>query len=189
MADGDGAPRGADWRPEFETLAWFALTVRPGCEETIKDRVGSFGTPVAVPRKIVYRRPHRHAKAKRPVVRPLITGYVFAAIDHEWAPVLSLPNVVGVLGSNGAPKPVSAREFSFLMRRSSAGAFTAPSHWQHLRTGREFCVGDSVEILAGPLAGYVVQVSSLKGESAKVALTLFGDCREAEIPLDHLAAA
>jgi hypothetical protein len=60
-----------------------------------------------------------------------------------------------------------------------------------MRTGREFKVGERVEIIATgtPLDGQVVEVAGLRGEVASVVMQMLGSARHVDVRLDRLAAA
>lgn len=173
-------------------LDWYALRARPAAEGLVAGRLGSLGVPCALPVKIEYRRRSRVAKTKEAVTRPVLTGYVFAAVSPcAWGRVLGVRHVAGVLGVDGVPTRMRASQLAAFCRRSAAGAFSAPEHQRHMRTGREFAVGQVVEITGTrtPLDGSVVEVSSLRGEVARVVMQMLGCTREIDVRVDRLVAA
>ena len=181
-----------DFPDAWSALPWFALRVQPGSEVLVKDRLGSLGVPAAVPLKIVYRRRSRVAKVKTAMTFPVLAGYAFAAVDvGAWGRVLGLRHVSGVLGVDGVPTRMQAGQLAAFCRRAAAGAFSAPEHQRHMRTGHEFAVGQRVEVCGTrtPLDGRVVEVSALRGDVARVVMEMLGCAREVDVRIDRLIAA
>lgn len=188
----EAVKRHDDFPDGWVGLDWYALRARPATERLVADRLGSLGVPCAVPIKIEYRRRSRVAKTKEAVTLPVLTGYVFAAVaPGRWGAVLGVRHVSGVLGVEGVPTRMRAAQLAAFCRRSAAGAFSAPEHQRHMRTGREFSVGQKVEVFGTrtPFDGRVVEVAELRGEVAQVVMQMLGSTRTVAVGLDRLVAA
>jgi transcription antitermination factor NusG len=59
-------------------LTWYALTVAPQRELTVRGDLEAEGQRIIVPMEPVWRRASRHARRLERTERPLIPGYVFA---------------------------------------------------------------------------------------------------------------
>lgn len=68
------------------------------------------------------------------------------------------------------------------------GVLRAPKEQQHMRTKKEFAVGDEVMVTDGPLRFNAGKVKRIDGVRATVLMPLFGGV-ETSIPLDGLEAA
>lgn len=184
-----------DFPDDWRALPWFVLRVQPGAEFLAADRVASLGMLTACPRRIEYRRAGGRAKRKIPQVYPLLTGYLFAAVPAaRWREVTTLRHVHGVIGVDGRPSRVQVEGRGGLVelcRRSAAGAFSAPEYQRAMMTGREFAVGDRVEIVGAGrgLDGHVVEVAGLRGDVARVVMQMLGASREVRVRVDKLVAA
>lgn len=181
-----------DFPHEWRGLAWYALRVAPGAEFLAADRLSSMGVPTACPLRVEYRRRSRHARTREPMTFPLLAGYLFAAVgERDWRPVMSQRHVYGVVGADGRPSVVATAELVSLCRRSAAGAFSAAEYQRNMRTGREFKVGDRVEVFGAGLAldGWVFEVSALHGDTARVVMQMLGGEREVSVSVDRLVAA
>lgn len=177
---------GQNWNEGWATLTWFVLTARPRRELAAKDAVASLGVPAACPTRVILRRRSRSSKRKEPATYPIVPGYFFCAHPWcGWTKVLSLRDVTGVLGADGVPERIRTAELGRLMRRSFGGAMAAAEHWPVLKPVQP---GDHAEVLRGPLAGQVVEVTSVHGPRAKIVSHLFGSA-ETDVDLDTLDAA
>lgn len=176
---------------ELASADWYAVRVQGGKEFLAEEMVKGRGVAAVAPQRHVWRRASRYDKRKVMVTLPLLPRYLFVGLTSpgEWSRVLSLPMVHGVIGVAGRPERVRREQLERLMRRAASGAFVAPERQRHMRSGREFDVGQKVEIVTGPFEGAVVEVSALNGPTARVLLDLFGGEREAHVPVDALVAA
>ena len=67
------------------------------------------------------------------------------------------------------------------------GGLLSPEVRRYMRRGKEFNVGDSVQVVAGPLLGQDVRVVDISGPSARVVISILGGDVEAQINVDFLA--
>lgn len=184
-------------------LIWYALTVTPRREFEAADRLTRCKVgEVYVPMRKVYRRANRYVKAKRLRNFAILPGYVFIGADAgpvDWYRALSTRWVRGVVGVDGQPLEVPLTEragdrsgIGQLKEREQRGEFTAWGPERHMRSNREFKVGDTVEVITGPLAAGshpYVKVLTITDEEAEVLATFLGGERVVRLRLETLEAA
>lgn len=179
----------AGWRAGWEAWPWHVLEVAGGREAGVRDALAGAGLPAVTPMHRVACRRSRRAKVRDERIVPMLPGYVFAGVaGGDWDAVRGCRDVRRVVAQGGAPARVRVAELLRFLRVSAAGAGAAPAHWQGLRGGPRLVVGGRAEVLAGPMAGWLVDVAELRGLRAVVITQLLGG-RRAEIALDDLAAA
>ena len=115
---------------------------------------------------------------KREVERKLFPGYVLVKMvmtDESWYIVRNTRGVTGFVGPSSKPVPLTEAEVEALgvdERESSV----------------DYDVGDSVEVLAGPLEGFVGLVDTIDRDNGKVQVkvSMFGRETPAELELDQV---
>lgn len=116
---------------------------------------------------------------EREVERKLFPGYVLVKMvmtDESWYIVRNTRGVTGFVGSSSKPEPLPQSEVDAL----------------GVETERELAIdykeGDNVEIIAGPLEGFVGLVKKIDREASKVHVTvsMFGRDTSAELELNQL---
>ena len=96
------------------TAAWYPLQTRYQCEKKVDAALRDRGIESFAPMQLVARRWSDRTKM---VDSPLFPGYIFVHLPYaERVKVLSLPNVVDILGSKNAPSIVSAEEIDCIKR-------------------------------------------------------------------------
>ena len=163
-------------------------------EPLLQEMLRREGFATFLPVRQEFRKPHRFAKVRDKVERryPLLPGYLFigmSASTPSWYGIFRFDMVGGVLGRDGIPAVISARDISNLAGRSMSGAFKAPGAHQHMQTYREFQVGDMAEFGDGPMAGTPIKVIDIDGASATIRHMFFGSEREVVVSLENLVAA
>jgi len=124
-------------------MRWYALRVKSNREWTVAAAARGKGFEEFVPR---YRVRRQWSDRVRDMEVPLFAGYVFCRLDvRERLPVLTIPGVVGFVGTRQGPLPVEEAEVAALQRIAGSGAPAAP--WPYLRAGQR------VRITRGPLRG------------------------------------
>ncbi len=114
----------------------------------------------------------------REVERKLFPGYVLVKMvmtDDSWYIVRNTRGVTGFVGPSSKPVPLSEAEVESL--------------WLDEKESRvDYSVGDSVEVLSGPLEGFVGLVDTIDHDSAKVhvKVSMFGRETPAELDLDQV---
>lgn len=112
---------------------------------------------------------------ERLVERKLFPGYVLVKMemtDDSWYIVRNTRGVTGFVGPSSKPVPLTAAEVEAL------GVDMA-------ETRVDYNVGDSVEVLSGPLEGFIGIVESIDREAGKVnvKVSMFGRETPAELEL------
>ena len=105
---------------------------------------------------------------KKQKVNKLFPGYVFVEMEVEgemdektWFMIRNTPKVTGFLGSSGGgtkPVPVPVDEMNRIL--VSLGIVEKPT--------LEFKVGDKVEVVDGPFAGKIVELSAINEETEEI---------------------
>ena len=205
--DKDGVERSDDRRPggalkriaatrkgmqrrvrDLAKLHWYAIMVRAGTESAVEALLERRDFLAAVPMRTYFRKVNRHVERKVEVSYPLAARYVFVAFRAEqmergmppWGRVFSITMVQSIVGVGEVPWRMDGRRVAeFLV----ANLNVQPGDGEeHMRTHKEFAVGDMVTVVEGSLAGLTVRVHSISGRDAKVLLPLFGRA-EQEFPL------
>jgi transcription antitermination factor NusG len=121
---------------------WFVLFVRYNQEKRTAHRLAEYGVEHFLP----CCRSLRQWKDRRVTLEmPLFPGYVFVRLPFvERARVLTMPNVVSLVGGRNSPSAVSEEEINWIKLGIEHG--NAMPH-------PELAVGQRVRIVAGALAG------------------------------------
>lgn len=203
------AARAATFWPErvLATLHWYAVLCRAGTEFAVEALLEARGFVAIVPMQTEYRHVNRYVRRKHQVSYPVAPRYVLIGFNETqlrggarnkhgrlvgarapWHEVFSITMVQSVVGVDGYPMPMLAKETARFVR--AHGYHEAPKEQQHMRTGREFRAGDMVEVVEGSLAGMTVRVHAIVGDKARVLLPLFGKAeQEIGLPLANLEIA
>jgi transcription antitermination factor NusG len=121
---------------------WFVLYVRANQEKKTAQRLASIDIEYLLP---CYRSVRQWKDRRVTLEMPLFPGYVFVHLPFvERVKVLSLPNVVEMIGSRNAPSIVSAEEMDCIKRGVEFG--NATPHFALVE-------GQHVVITSGVLCG------------------------------------
>jgi transcription antitermination factor NusG len=125
--------------------SWYAVWTRRQCEERVTDELTSRGFEIFLPKAQAW---VQQRGRRRRLWAPLFPGYLFLrhGLDaHSHADVLRARGVVRLLGDGGEPIPIQDVEIDAVRRLAGSG----------LPLSRRGPIdrGDSVRIVAGPLAG------------------------------------
>lgn len=201
-----------------ENLDWYAVTTAPQKEHVAAYFLRQYGLRTYVPTETRWRRHNRHSRQKSEIAFPVTPRYVFVGVAGEpaWWEIMQVPHVTAVVGIEGKPAlfsrkakkdagPGEFREWMAVIpngelrigageRRifvNGRGIFRAPKEQRHMRTHKEFGVGDQVVVVEGPLEGMTFKVEDIKGKNAKVLMPMMMETglREVSIPLGSLEAA
>lgn len=168
----------------MEEGLWYVVHTYSGYENKVAQnlltivenrRLQDFIQEVQVPTEIV---PDIKDGKEREVERKLFPGYVLVKMvmtDDTWYVVRNVRGVTGFVGPSSKPVPLSAQEVSNL--------------GVDVRTTRvDYAVGDSVEILTGPLEGFIGLVEKIDAEQGKVEVkvSMFGRETPAELTLNQV---
>lgn len=134
---------------------WYALQVRPRCENSCEALLKTKGYEVFLPR---FTAKIRHRGRQTAIRQPLFSGYLFCRVTaNSVGKMVITPGVVRLLGFGNKPEPVADHEIESLRCIDQSEVNRRP--WQYLPGG------SLVEIQSGPLAG--VQGSLISEGSAR----------------------
>jgi len=167
---------------EDNTPNWYLISTYSGKEKHVKtcllERIRSFaieGRILDIQIPVDYQ---RKPGKKDPVEEKVYPGYVLVKMfldDQTWYAVRRTPNVLGFVGPEGKPTPLSKKEVSIMLDRVSE---------EEARAKLNFSIHDHIRITNGPfqdLTGVVEEIDE-DTEKAKVRLTMFG--REMPVDID-----
>lgn len=183
-------------RTDPKAYRWFALTVPPQREKAVNGILQNAGFATFLPVRREFRYANRVQRMKRKKKLesfPLIPGYVFVGMNEHtpgWWNILRFGIITGIIGHDGRPVEIpsdeSARGLGKLMADDSAGRYNAPGVHAHMKTFKEFRVGDRVLTEDRLFEGRVIEMRDTR---AKVMVEIFGTTRYADIAIDRLEAA
>lgn len=162
---------------------WFVLRTEPRKEFAVEEILRRRGLRTFCPVETKWRRCGRRRRS--PVSYPMLPRYVFAGGADPWDVVHTFDGrgVQGVVTVNGRPGLISQDAVERLARISGGLVPT------RTRVHRAFQVGDLVEIAGKGFQHLAVPILSIKGETARVLITLFGAPQEVDVPVSQLDAA
>lgn len=155
---------------------WHVAYVRPMAEESVLAR-STERMPIWAPMRTVWVREGNRRTRQH---RPLFPRYVFVGLETGlWGPAMRIRGVDALIMVDGRPCVVSESAIADLGSRQQKGEFdgTVP--------GRE---RSQVEILSGPLAGFVAWLELVlpKNETGQVRLMMLGREQVVTMPLANL---
>ena len=146
------------------------------------------GFQVFLPVRKEWRQANQFDPSKELVTYPLMAGWMFVGWpdgQSRWSKLMELGVVAGVMATGGRPAKISEKKISELMQRWGGGVLSSENR-RYMRRGKEFAVGDSVLVVAGPLLGLNVRVVDVSGPSARIVLKILGSEAEVPISTDYL---
>ncbi|MBL0374020.1 hypothetical protein JJB09_18525 [Rhizobium sp. KVB221] len=169
-------------------LTWYALVVPPQKEFAAQEILKRRGVVTFCPFESLWRKKSRYTKEK--VLRhfPVMPRYVFAGFagDPSWFHVFQTPLILSVVGVQGEPAPIEGMGRLVSLFRNG---LRRPDAERHMRTHREYGVGDAAVVVDGPLADRIVRVEEISGGHAFFRMELFGSEHRLSLTLDKLEAA
>ncbi len=176
---------------------WYALMVKPGTEFDVEALLNAAHILAVVPVRREWRKVNSYVRRKQQVCYSVLPRYVLVGFGGTDASnyedevraiariMRELTLVQSVVGMEGMPRRMNALRVAEFLR--DLGEIDAPKWQRHMKTGREFEVGDQVEVLSGPFSGQVVRVDEIKGRYASVLLPLFGEAEHSvRVPIAKL---
>ena len=161
---------------EMDAPRWFALVARPQREQSARAWLERQGVTAWYPAETAYRRVPRGKAKRQPYERRVAPGYVFARFTGwpQWDRLFYTPPashyVRGAVGVDGRPLAITDEALAQMAM--------IPDELERLRRqqeeARRIRPGDKVEVLDGPMQGWVVDVASLRGGMAMLMLPLLG---------------
>ena len=109
---------------------------------------------------------------RREIERRLMPGYLLVRMIFDrksYYDVMEQPSVIGFLGADDKPKPLSKKEISHIKEQVSAGV-------ERPRPSITFVEGEEVRVIDGPFESFTGQVEEVNEEQArlKVSVMIFG---------------
>lgn len=174
--------------PLVESLDWYALTVPPQKEFAAQEIMRRRGFTTFCPFESLWRKKSRYTREKELRHFPIMPRYLFAGFDRHpsWFEVFQIPLISGVIGLEGEPAKIGnmgrfISNFRNGLRR--------PDAERHMKTHREYAVGDTAIIVEGALADRLVKVEDISKGHAFFKLEMFGSECRLSLPVGKLEAA
>ncbi|VDG89326.1 Transcription antitermination protein nusG [Lysinibacillus sphaericus] len=166
---------------------WYVVHTYSGYENKVKanleKRVETMGMQDKIFRVIVPEEEETDFKEgkKRTVMRKTFPGYVLVEIimtDDSWYVVRNTPGVTGFIGSSGGgakPTPLLPEEVTFILKQMGV---------KDRKLEVDFEIGEMVEVLEGPFAGFQGKVEEIELDQGKVKVSVDMFGRETNMELD-----
>jgi len=159
---------------------WYVLQVITGKESDIKARImenilKEFGRVLIPKRELMERRQGRFVR----MTRTMFPGYVFLNItlnDSIYYQIKQVPNIIRFLGTT-RPTPVPLEQMQPILRMCSLGELIDIS---------KISVGKTVNVIEGPLQGYVGNIISIdkRKKRAKVRFQILDETKEIDLGIE-----
>lgn len=182
--------------PELPTLAailthtWFLVQVPSGRELLVADLMRSRGHEAIVPMVRCYRRANGRAKRKAMRSFPLMARYLILGLDPDglagFDDLRRFSFIHDVVCDARGYKPIVKTQLIKFVKLLGSATWTVDAAQRFMRTGREFGVGDQVEVLEGSLAGWTVTVKAIDRDTAYFDCVLFNRLTTFHLPLEVL---
>lgn len=116
--------------------------------------------------------------------KKVFPGYVLVKMemnDRNWSIVRNTQGVTGFVGCQGKPSPLTREEYNKIMKRTATDVPKA--------TTTSLSVGQSVQVISGPLKDFDGTVSEVMPETGKIKVTvsIFGRETPVELTFDQVA--
>ncbi|MDB5525532.1 MAG: hypothetical protein JWM58_3295 [Rhizobium sp.] len=169
-------------------LTWYALITPPQKEFAAQEILKRRGIATFCPFESVWRRKSRYTTDKHLRHFPVMPRYVFAGFETEpsWYHIFQTPLVAAVVGLNGCPVPIDGMPKLVSMFRNG---LRRPDAERHMKTHREYHVGDAAVVVSGPLSDRIVKVEEISNGHAFFRMEMFGSVHRLSMTLDKLEAA
>ena len=157
---------------------WYALHVRCNQERTVAQGLSCRGIPHFLP---CYDSARQWKDRRVKLQMPLFPGYLFVRILlRERTLVITVPNVVSLVGPGSRPAPVSQEQIDWI-QRSVVHGNALPHEW--------LAVGRRVLIVEGPMVGLEgILVSKRNSNRVVVAVESIAQAFAVEVDAVHLRA-
>lgn len=161
--------------PSHSPHPWYALTVKHHHEKIVAQALDGRGLESYLP---LYRSFHRSGGRMKPVLLPLLPGFVFCRFDiSNRLPVLTIPGVGSIVCIGRAPAPIAQSELESIETMIRSDLNVAPHE--------TFFAGQEVTIDRGPLEGLSgTLVATKPNYRLVVSIPLLQRAVSAEVDLD-----
>lgn len=173
---------------EIKSLHWFAVCTPAQKEFAAWLILNQRGYNVYLPTLRKFRRVNRYTKEKRKISYPVVPRYLYLGFDTptpDWFALYRFVLVQSIVGINGVPAQIDPRWIVENMR--TYHDYQPDGSERYMRTGREFKVGDKVEVLDGPFDGHKIVVEEISGKLAKSRIKFLNTDIDVEFPIENLA--
>lgn len=163
------------------TPIWYVLQVAPQRERLVE---GEIRRGLGLLSYVPYERFEvRRASKVLEVIRPMMQGYVFVGSKVggiPWADISATRHVRDWLTvDDDVPAPVSDMEIMQIQRLAEA-------HNSRKVEQRHLQPGDRVKVADGPFASMTALIATIRGNTARIVLPMFGGPSEVQIPTSQL---
>ena len=173
---------------------WYVVNTYSGHENkvraTMERRIDSFGLKrhfgdISIPTESVIE--IKDGK-KVPTVQRQFPGYILVNMDMNddtWRLVRQTPGVTQIVGAGDKPTPLSRAEVERLLRPGEA----AEAREKAVMTTVDYSVGETVRVIAGPLADFTGVISEINVDQSrlKVLVSIFGRETPVELSFSQVA--
>jgi transcription antitermination factor NusG len=143
---------------------------------------------VYLPLNARWRRENRFTRKKKRFAYPVVPGCLFFATQVEvncWYELLKLHIVSGVMSIANKPVCISGRDVEQFVNLNREEIEHRLKHPFDDRPKPLVC-GDQANVIDGPFEGYLVDIKTINGESAKILLKFLGSNQEVYIATGRL---
>ena len=160
---------------------WYTLATKSRHEKVSKEGLETKGFEAYLPVRTVIK---KWSDRRKKVQEPLFKGYVFVKMSYrERIPVLETPGVVRVVMFNGRPGILHESEIQTIQRLLDVNRH----HGAKIEALEGIGVGDTVEVMNGPLTGLKGQYTEIKNEHRLViSIDSIGKSLAIEVPVDYV---
>ncbi len=173
---------------------WYVVNTYSGHENkvraTMERRIDTFGLKrhfgdISIPTESVIE--IKDGK-KVPTVQRQFPGYILVNMDMNddtWRLVRQTPGVTQIVGAGDKPTPLSRAEVERLLRPGEA----AEAREKAVKTTVDYSVGETVRVIAGPLADFTGVISEINVDQSrlKVLVSIFGRETPVELSFSQVA--
>ena len=173
---------------------WYVVNTYSGHENkvraTMERRIDTFGLKrhfgdISIPTESVIE--IKDGK-KVPTVQRQFPGYILVNMDMNddtWRLVRQTPGVTQIVGAGDKPTPLSRAEVERLLRPGEA----AEAREKAVKTTVDYSVGETVRVIAGPLADFTGMISEINVDQSrlKVLVSIFGRETPVELSFSQVA--
>ena len=173
---------------------WYVVNTYSGHENkvraTMERRIDSFGLKrhfgeISIPTESVIE--IKDGK-KVPTVQRQFPGYILVNMDMNddtWRLVRQTPGVTQIVGAGDKPTPLSRAEVERLLRPAEA----AEAREKAVKTTVDYSVGETVRVIAGPLADFTGVISEINVDQSRlnVLVSIFGRETPVELSFSQVA--
>ncbi len=172
---------------------WYVVNTYSGHENkvrtTMERRIDSFGLKrhfgeISIPTESVIE--IKDGK-KVPTIQRQFPGYILVNMDMNettWQLVRQTPGVTQIVGAGEKPTPLSRAEVERLLRPGEA-----ETREKAVKTTVDYSVGETVKVIAGPLADFSGMISEINVDQSrlKVLVSIFGRETPVELSFSQVA--